>query len=135
MPPHDLEQVKFSASHFPLYPLVAAQSQGAIVPAAWLLGGTSKNQLRHFQVAENSIQRRLAAILAADVVGYSRLMGQDEAGTLTAVRRLRTELIEPSIAEHQGRLFKSMGDGFLAEFSSVVNAVACAVAIQRRMAH
>ena len=57
-------------------------------------------------------------------------MGQDEAGTLAAVRKLRAEVIEPKIAEHQGRLFKSMGDGFLVEFPSVVNAVACAAAIQ-----
>ena len=84
-------------------------------------------------MAENPVQRRLAAILAADVVGYSRLMGQDEAATLVAIRKLRSEVIEPRIAEHQGRLFKSMGDGFLAEFPSVVNAVACAAAIQQEM--
>ena len=59
-------------------------------------------------MADNSVQRRLAAILAADVVGYSRLMGQDEDGTLAAVRKLRAEVIEPKIAEHQGRLFKTM---------------------------
>jgi adenylate cyclase len=75
----------------------------------------------------------LAAILAADVVGYSRLMGQDETRTLTAVRRLLAEVIEPCLSEHQGRLFKSMGDGFLVEFPSVVNAVACAAAIQKAM--
>ena len=85
-------------------------------------------------MSENGVQRRLAAILAADVVGYSKLMGQDEAGTLAAVRTLRAEVIEPKIAEHQGRLFKSMGDGFLVEFPSVVNAVACAAAIQKAMA-
>lgn len=84
-------------------------------------------------MAENSVQRRLAAILAADVVGYSRLVGLDEDGTLAAVRTLRTEVIEPKIAEHQGRLFKTTGDGFLAEFASVVNAVACAVAVQQTM--
>ena len=78
--------------------------------------------------------RRLAAIMAADVVGYSRLMGQDEDGTLTAVRKLRAEVIEPKLAEHQGRLFKTMGDGFLVEFPSVVNAVACAAAIQKAVA-
>jgi adenylate cyclase len=82
-------------------------------------------------VSENGVQRRLAAILAADVVGYSKMMGEDEAGTLIAVRKLRAEVIEPKIAEHQGRLFKSMGDGFLVEFPSVVNAVACAAAIQK----
>jgi len=85
-------------------------------------------------VVENSVQRRLAAILAADVVGYSRLMGVDEDGTLTVVRNLRAEVIETRIAEHQGRLFKSMGDGFLVEFPSVVKAVACAVALQKDMA-
>jgi TolB-like protein len=78
-------------------------------------------------------QRRLAAILAADVVGYSRLMGNDEAGTLAALRAARTELIDPKIVEHSGRVFKSTGDGLLAEFPSVVNAVSCAVEIQRRM--
>ena len=78
--------------------------------------------------------RRLAAILAADVVGYSKLMGEDETGTVEAVKRARDEVLEPKIAEHEGRLFKAMGDGFLAEFPSVVNAVACAVAIQKTMA-
>jgi adenylate cyclase len=74
-------------------------------------------------------QRRLAAILAADVVGYSRLMGQDETGTLAALKALRTEIIDPKVAEHSGRIFKSTGDGCLIEFPSVVNAVACAVSI------
>ena len=82
-------------------------------------------------VAENPVERRLAAILAADVVGYSRMMGEDEAGTLSLIRALRTDVIEPKIAEHKGKLFKVMGDGFLADFPSVVNAVACAVAIQK----
>ena len=85
-------------------------------------------------MTETSVQRRLAAILAADVVGYSRLMGLDEDGTLAAVRKLRAEVIEPKIAEHQGRLFKTTGDGFLVEFPSIVNAVACAVAFQKAMA-
>jgi TolB-like protein/class 3 adenylate cyclase/tetratricopeptide (TPR) repeat protein len=78
-------------------------------------------------------QRRLAAILAADIVGYSRLIGQDEAGTLAALKSIRTELIEPKIAQHSGRVFKTTGDGLLAEFPSVVNAVACATDIQWRM--
>jgi TolB-like protein len=85
-------------------------------------------------VVDHAGERRLAAILAADVVGYSRLMGEDEAGTLAAVRLLRSEVIEPRIVEHKGRLFKAMGDGFLAEFPSVVNAVACAAAVQKTMA-
>ncbi len=76
-------------------------------------------------------QRRLTAILAADVVGYSRLMGVDEAGTLAALKNLRADLIDKTIAENEGRIVKVTGDGVLAEFSSVVNAVACAVAIQR----
>ncbi|TJV30089.1 MAG: hypothetical protein E5Y16_22305 [Mesorhizobium sp.] len=80
-----------------------------------------------------SVKRRLAAILAADVVGYSRLMGHDEMGTLTTLRALRAELVDPKIAEHMGRIFKATGDGVLAEFPSVVNAVACAVDIQRRL--
>jgi adenylate cyclase len=75
-------------------------------------------------------QRRLAAILAADLVGYSRLMGQDEAGTLAALKAARTELIDPKIMESAGRVFKTTGDGLLAEFPSVVNAVSCAVEIQ-----
>ncbi len=75
-------------------------------------------------------QRRLAAILVADVVGYSKLIGSDEAGTLTQLRALRTEVIEPQIAKHAGRLFKSVGDGFLVEFASAVQAVSCANAIQ-----
>ena len=76
------------------------------------------------------MERRLAAILAADVVGYSRLMGEDEAGTLSALLRIRKEFIEPLVAEHRGRVVKLMGDGILAEFASVVDAVNCAVAWQ-----
>jgi class 3 adenylate cyclase/TolB-like protein/cytochrome c-type biogenesis protein CcmH/NrfG len=79
-------------------------------------------------------QRHLAAILAADVVGYSRLMEQDEAGTFERLRAYRKELFEPEIVKHQGRIFKLMGDGLLAEFGSVVNAVECAVVLQRAMA-
>jgi adenylate cyclase len=75
-------------------------------------------------------QRRLAAILVADVVGYSKLMGSDEAGTLAQLDALRTEIIEPQIAKHAGRLFKSVGDGFFIEFASAVQAVSCAKAIQ-----
>ena len=79
------------------------------------------------------MERRLAAILAADVVGYSRLMEQDEEGTLAALKALRSELIDPTIAENKGRIVKLMGDGVLVEFASVVDAVRCAVAIQRAM--
>src|SRR5262249_48238998 len=75
--------------------------------------------------------RRLAAILAADVAGYSRLIGADEEGTLARLRAHRGGLIDPKIAEHRGRIVKTTGDGLLVEFPSVVEAVACAVAIQR----
>jgi TolB-like protein/class 3 adenylate cyclase len=78
--------------------------------------------------------RRLAAILAADVVGYSRLMEQDEAGTLAALKARRKGILQPLVAEHQGRIVKVMGDGVLVEFASAVNAVACAVELQKRMA-
>ncbi len=80
-----------------------------------------------------NVQRRLAAILAADVVGYSRLIGEDEAGTLEALRAHREKLIEPKVAEHDGRVVKLMGDGILAEFPSAVEAVQCAVQIQHTM--
>ena len=80
------------------------------------------------------MQRRLAAILAADVVGYSRLMGEDEAGTLARPKAHRAELIDPTIAAHDGRIVKLMGDGALVEFASVVAAVLCAVEIQKGMA-
>jgi class 3 adenylate cyclase/pimeloyl-ACP methyl ester carboxylesterase len=79
------------------------------------------------------MQRRLAAILAADVAGYSRLMGADEMGTHKALKSHRRELIDSGIAEHRGRIVKTTGDGMLVEFASVVDAVACAVSIQRSM--
>jgi TolB-like protein len=77
--------------------------------------------------------RRLAAILAADVAGYSRLMGADEEGTLERLKALRRELLDPKIAEHRGRIVKTTGDGLLVEFPSVVDAVRCAVAVQQAM--
>jgi adenylate cyclase len=79
---------------------------------------------------DTPVQRRLAAILAGDVVGYSRLMGLDEVGTLNALKAIRRELADPAIAAHHGRIVKTIGDGILIEFPSVVDAVACAVAIQ-----
>jgi class 3 adenylate cyclase len=79
------------------------------------------------------MERRLAAILAADVVGYSRLMEVDEAATFERLRTHRKELFEPGIQRHHGRIFKLMGDGLLAEFGSVVDAVECAVTLQRGM--
>src|SRR6516162_5035133 len=78
--------------------------------------------------------RRLAAILAADVAGYSRLMGPDEEGTHERLKAHLRELVEPKIAEHRGRIVKNTGDGFLAELASVVDAVRCAVEVQRGMA-
>ena len=80
------------------------------------------------------MERRLTAILAADVVGYSRLMGEDEVGTLERLKSCRRELVDPAIKEFHGRIIKLMGDGALVEFASVVDAVQCAAAIQRRMA-
>jgi adenylate cyclase len=77
--------------------------------------------------------RRLAAILAADVAGYSRLMGADEEGTLERLKALRRELLDPKIAEHHGRIVKTTGDGVLVEFASVVDAVRCAVKVQQEM--
>jgi class 3 adenylate cyclase len=78
--------------------------------------------------------RRLAAILAADVAGYSRLIGADEDDTLERLRALRRELLDPKIAEHKGRLVKTTGDGLLVEFASVVDALRCAVEVQSEMA-
>ena len=78
--------------------------------------------------------RRLAAILAADVVGYSRLIGADEEGTLARFKAIRTELIDPAIGAHNGRLVKTTGDGLLVEFGSVVDALRCATEVQRAMA-
>src|SRR5580693_6607404 len=78
--------------------------------------------------------RRLAAILAADVAGYSRLMGADEEGTHERLKAHRRELVDPKIAEHSGRIVKTTGDGLLAEFGSVVDAVRCAAEVQRGMA-
>src|SRR5512145_143092 len=80
------------------------------------------------------MERRLAAILAADVVGYSRLMEQDEAGTLATLKARRKAVLEPLVAKHEGRVFKVTGDGVLVEFASAVNAVQCAVDLQRDMA-
>src|SRR5262249_62312315 len=84
-------------------------------------------------MAEHRIERRLAAILAADVAGYSRLMGLDEEGTLARLKAHWRALIDPKIAEHRGRMVKTTGDGALIEFASVVDAVRCAIAIQRGM--
>jgi adenylate cyclase len=81
-------------------------------------------------MAKERVERRLAAILAADVVGYSRLMGADEEGTLAALKAIRRDLGDPKIAEHRGRIVKTTGDGLLVEFASVVDVVRCAVDMQ-----
>ena len=80
------------------------------------------------------VERRLAAVLAADVAGYSHLMGVDEVGTLAALKAIRTEIADPAITEHGGRIVKTTGDGMLVEFASAVDAVTCAVAVQSKMA-
>ena len=84
-------------------------------------------------MAEDRVERKLAAILAADAVGYSRMMGEDEAGTLARLKALRRELFEPKIKEYQGRIFKTTGDGALVEFKSAADAVNSAVDIQRAL--
>ena len=80
----------------------------------------------------SQVERKLAAIVSADIAGYSRLMGKDEPGTLAAMKG-HLAAIEPVVSSHNGRIFKMLGDGFLAEFSSVLDAVDCAVAVQRLM--
>src|SRR5271154_4813899 len=85
-------------------------------------------------MSEGRAERRLAAILAADIAGYSRLMGADEEGTLAALKALPRELGDPKIAEHRGGIVKTTGDGLLVEFASVVDAVRCAADVQQAMA-
>src|SRR5262244_565176 len=84
-------------------------------------------------MSEQAPRRRLAAILAADVVGYSRMMQADEAGTLAALKSRRTEILQPLIGKHHGRVVKLMGDGVLVEFASAVDAVECAFELQQAM--
>ena len=79
------------------------------------------------------VERRLAAVLAADVAGYSRLMGVDEEGTLARLKAVRKIIVDPSIAAHHGRIVKTTGDGMLVEFASAVDAVRCAIEVQRGM--
>src|ERR1700760_1546562 len=85
-------------------------------------------------MTDERIERRLAAILAADVAGYSRLMGQNEERTLTDLKSARRTLVDPSIAAHRGRIVKTTGDGLLVEFASAVDAVRCAIEVQHAMA-
>src|SRR5256885_4791787 len=84
-------------------------------------------------MGEERIERRLAAILAGDVAGYSRLMGADEEGTLARLNAHSREFLEPTIAEHRGRIVKRTGDGILIEFSSAIDAARCAIEIQHGM--
>ena len=84
-------------------------------------------------MADSRVEHRFAVILCADVVGYSRLMGTDEEGTLAALRTVRRDLVDPKIVEHRGRIVRTMGDGLLVEFNSVVDAVRCALMVQSEM--
>ena len=86
-------------------------------------------------MAGDRVKRRLAAVLAADVAGYSRLMGSDEEGTLARLKAFRKSLVDPAIASHRGRIVKTTGDGMLVEFASVVDAVRCPVEVQRVTQH
>src|SRR5215469_17865044 len=98
------------------------------------LGTAKKQPLVNFEwaaMAEERVERRLTAILAADVAGYSHLMGADEEGTLAQLKAHRRALVDPKIAEHRGRIVKTTGDGMLVEFASVVDALRCAVEVQR----
>src|SRR6476660_5489520 len=88
---------------------------------------------KHGEPPNGIAPRRLAAIIAGDIAGYSRLMQQDEEGTHARVRRIQRDLIEPSILEHHGRLVKTTGDGFIATFDSPVEAVRCGIVIQQSM--
>ena len=109
-----------------------AEAQSAIVDTN-CRPGLPRAGTREGSLGAERVERRLAAILAADVAGYSRLMERDEAGTLARLRTLRRDLVDPKLAEHKGRIVKTTGDGILIEFPSVVEAVICAVAMQREM--
>src|SRR3954468_7857082 len=85
-------------------------------------------------VSGERVERRLAAVLAADVAGYSRLMGRDEEGTLARLKSVRKSLVDPAIAAHRGRIVKTTGDGMLVEFASAVDAARCAMELQRGVA-
>jgi adenylate cyclase len=85
------------------------------------------------KVSDSKAERRFGVVMCADVVGYSRLMAIDEEGTLAALKAVRRNLVDPTIAAHRGRIVRTMGDGLLVEFSSVVDAVRCAVKLQSEM--
>src|SRR5215471_10093925 len=113
----------------PSYPVGRRSGETVVAPSATL----ETNPFGGSTLAEERVERRLAAILCADVAAYSRLMGADEEGTLAALKGHRRELIDPLIAQHQGRIVKTTGDGILIEFASVVDAVRCAVIMQQGM--
>src|SRR5215813_15063558 len=89
---------------------------------------------REVPLSDERVDRRLAAVLAGDIAGYSRLMGRDEEGTLAQLKVLRKTIVDPGIAAHRGRIVKTTGDGMLVEFASAVDATRCAVEMQRAMA-
>jgi adenylate cyclase len=97
------------------------------------VSGTKSNKPGVF-LTDERMERRLAAVLAADVAGYSRLMGRDEEGTLGQLKMFRKTLVDPKIATHRGRIVKTTGDGMLVEFASAVDAARCAVDVQKSMA-
>jgi class 3 adenylate cyclase len=111
--------------------------QSLVIPVSLRSGNprrrTRSERLVSGVVGGRIVERRLAGILAADVAGYSRLMGVDEEGTLTQLKEHRQALVDPKIEEHRGRIVKTTGDGMLVEFASVVDAVRCAVEVQRGM--
>src|SRR5207247_6338712 len=100
----------------------------------WRCYHVQPERQRRIALASERVERRLTAILAADVAGYSRLTGIDEEGTHVQLQVHLRALVDPKVAEHRGRVVKNTGDGMLAEFSSVVDAVRCALDIQRGMA-
>src|SRR5208283_784641 len=95
--------------------------------------GAETTNLGALPLPTERVERRLAAVLAADIAGYSRLMGADEEGTLAQLKACRKSLVDPKIAEHRGRIVKTTGDGMLVEFASAVDAARCALEVQRRM--
>src|SRR5580704_9517709 len=118
----------------PAAPLIAFRPRSKVNLCDRPAAQVSPGRPLEVPLSEERIERRLAAILAVDVAGYSRLMGVDEEGTLTALKAIRREVGDPKIAEHRGRIVKTTGDGLLVEFASVVDAVRCAVEVQREMA-
>jgi adenylate cyclase len=127
-----------SAERIPIHSLRRRHSKADLL-SRWTPQGPEPKLRPHAErvgdteMSKEQVERRLAAILAADVAGYSRLMGADEEGTLAAFRAHRREFLDLKIAEHRGRIVKTTGDGFLIEFASVVDATRCAVAVQHGM--